>query len=149
MAAITKATKNARPATTMYLDHGFPERAEVIAAIALVNRAINMPEPRWGHAMTCDTAGHNHLVRARGELVRALMPPAERKHEFRALQHTLLTPGPGGATEDSALSRALQFHVLELHWAMFEDESAKPGGYYFKRGWEDLDQIGIDPDVLR
>lgn len=136
-------------APAMYLPRGCEERGEVIAAVALLNRAINLPDRRSDAALDRDVAGYYHLIRARGELVRALAEPAQRERELRRANGVALRPAGGANMDGSDIARCMRAHLVELHWAIDGDD-AIPGALYMPgHRWDQLDRIGVDPDVLR
>jgi hypothetical protein len=72
------------------------------------------------------------------------MPPVARKREIRGAQRDLFAVGNSSV---HYFDRALRANILEMHWAMFDNV---PGDYYMPRkNWQDLDLIGVDPEVLR
>lgn len=138
---------------TLYVAGGSPERTAVIEAIRLINTAINPPDERMMAGLDADPEGYNALLRARGELVRALMPIERRDAEVREAQRELTTFGPDNSHETSQgrLVRAERARVLELHWALRYDD-CQPGGFFVAGAADEpqfmvLDRIGTDPRV--
>lgn len=143
------APRPAPAAPALFLAPGSVQRAKAIAAIALLNEALNMPgdERGWDAAYDADRDGYAHLQWARSEVLRALMPPEARASEVRRAQQSLAQL-EGGANNAVDLARACGQQALALFHASYD---VVPGGLLMRKLGLDssaMDRIGTDPEVV-